>query len=339
MATAAARTLRVAHSGAPGVSIFLAMFLLGVAPQAHACPDIAGIPDYNCDGSLKITIMGDSIAYGFGDTQNKNRGGYALRLAKKIPAAQVTNLGKPGMRSFELMAHLKDIFKTKKFESRRTALLESDIVILDIGRNDRWLFGEPITTYKNLLVSAKRIRDEVKKVEGTSPLVVIAAMMLPNRGSQGPWVKALNSLIVAGSTTANPANLRFDLVSKRLLSYDQIHPTSAGYEALTRTLVAYLRSTLTKYMRVLRPDTDADGIPDIIETTRTGTDPSLYDTDGDGLSDGFEVYVNNTNPRVAEVVPTPTPTPTPVPTATETPTPTESATPTSSPDPTGTPES
>lgn len=90
---------------------------------------IAGIPDYNCDGSLRITIMGDSIAYGdYGDTQNKIKVDI-LRLAKKfLSLKKVANLGKPGMRSFELMSHLKDIFKTNKFESAATSC-SRDVVI------------------------------------------------------------------------------------------------------------------------------------------------------------------------------------------------------------------
>ena len=37
------------------------------------------------------------------------------------------------------------------------------------------------------------------------------------------------------------------------------------------------------------PDRDADGLADLVESVRLGTDPDLPDTDYDGLSDGFEV--------------------------------------------------
>ena len=38
-----------------------------------------------------------------------------------------------------------------------------------------------------------------------------------------------------------------------------------------------------------RIDTDKDGIPDIVEIKRYGTDPQKADTDGDGFSDAQEI--------------------------------------------------
>jgi lysophospholipase L1-like esterase len=66
-------------------------------------------------------------------------------------------------------------------------------------------------------------------------------LLLPNRGSQGPWVKELNEIILESHTTAHPADLRFDQVSKRLLSPDSIHPTSKGYAAISKVFISYLK--------------------------------------------------------------------------------------------------
>jgi lysophospholipase L1-like esterase len=68
--------------------------------------------------------------------------------------------------------------------------------------------------------------------------------MLPNRGSQGPWVKSLNDLLVGSDSLTAPADLRFDKVSKRLLLPDQLHPSPRGYSALSKTLVQYLQKVL-----------------------------------------------------------------------------------------------
>lgn len=227
--------------------------------SALACPEIGGIPDFNCDGDLVISVMGDSIPYGFGDTKNGNKGGYVLRASKKLPKATFVNLAKAGERTFELINLLNGAFNKGKNEAVRSALIESDIVILDVGRNDRWLFGEPPATYRNLKRAVSLIKHGVTDAGEVAPIIVTAVMMLPNRGSQGPWVKALNALILKGNSTANPADLRFDLVSKRLLSTDQIHPTVQGYDALAKTLVSYLSKNLPKKMRKLHP-------PDAAET-------------------------------------------------------------------------
>jgi len=131
-------------------------------------------------------------------------------------------------------------------------------------------------------------------------MVVIATIMLPNRGSQAPWVKEFNGIIIRNNKRTDPTDLRFDLVSKRLLSADQLHPTSQGYEALAKTFVNYLLKKLPGKMRALRPDTDNDGLPDIIETAKYNTLPDVADTDNDGKSDGDEVFVFRTDPLVAD---------------------------------------
>jgi len=276
--------------------IATALLLVISNSNAYACPEISGIPDFNCDGKLQVAVMGDSIAYGFGDTKNNNRGGYVLRAAKLLPELDFVNLAVLGLRTRELLLQIDNAFKNDKPESTKEALLDADIVILDVGRNDRWLFGTPEATYRNLKRATSNIKKYTDKIQGYSPLVVTAVMLLPNRGSQGPWMKALNSIILKSSSIKSPSDLRFDLVSKRLLNKDQLHPSPAGYSSLAKTLVTYLKKKLPARMRSLRPDTDQDGVPDILETNRFGTSPDLADTDGDLISDGDELFVNGTDP-------------------------------------------
>lgn len=269
--------------------------------RAQACPLVRTIPDFNCDGKLSIAVLGDSLAYGIGDSRYNNRGGYVIRTAKKLRFAQVTNLGVPGLHASQLLVTLRREFRHDQEGERIAALRNADIVILDVGRNDRWSFGAPVDTYRNLKLVRDVIKRNTVKLDGTSPLVVIAVMMLPNRGSQGPWMKELNGLILEGSTAENPSDLRFDLVSKRLLNSDQIHPTSPGYEELAKTLVAYITKKLPKRMRKLRPDRDSDGVYDIFETLKFLTDPSAADTDGDGKPDGQEIFSLKTDPLTPDL--------------------------------------
>ena len=49
-------------------------------------------------------------------------------------------------------------------------------------------------------------------------------------------------------------------------------------------------------------DSDGDGLPDIDERDKYGTNPNLADTDGDTFTDGFEV-ANGSDPKLATSVP------------------------------------
>jgi len=221
------------------------MILLGLHTDiaAAACPDVGRLADINCDGEVKIVVLGDSLVAGTGDTQNDGEGGYVLRAQESLPEAIFYNEGTPGLRTQTLLKRISKAFKSTSSELR-TELLSADLVILDLGRNDRWLFGLPKDTLRNLKKTRTTITSNVERLTGTKPLVVTAVLMLPNRGSQGPCVKELNALIAKSSSASAPADLRFDKVSKRLLSQDSIHPTSKGYAALSSVLVKYL---LKKY--------------------------------------------------------------------------------------------
>jgi lysophospholipase L1-like esterase len=233
--------------------IILALAIFTLLPGvALACPAVHGIPDYNCDGMLQITVIGDSLVYGIGDTKNKNKGGYVLRLQKALPEASVQNLGVPGLRTFELLELLNRAYTKNKAPKTKAVLNSSDVIIFDLGRNDIWIDTSPEASYKNLEKASSIIRKKVKQSSGTAPIIVTAVLMLPNRGSQSPWVQELNSLIEEGNTISTPADLRFNLVSKRLLSSDRIHPTSKGYDALAKTLLKYVTKTLPKKIRTIQ---------------------------------------------------------------------------------------
>ena len=269
-------------------------FLLS-ASVASACPTVGKLADFNCDGQARVVVVGDSLGFGFGDTKNGNRGGYVLRATRKLPGILITNLSVAGLRTRELLRNLDATFRQPDGSEEKEALREADVVVLDVGRNDRWLFGTPLAAYRNLKKAAALIRRKTAR-DGGSALVVQSVLMLPNRGAQGPWVKELNALILKGNTLASPADLRFDLVSKRLLSSDQIHPTSKGYDALSKVFVTYLTKSILAKVKRLRPDGDKDGVFDLFEPNRFGTDPNVNDSDGDGFSDGDELFILNSNP-------------------------------------------
>jgi len=274
------------------LTLAITMMSVLCAASASACPKIGKLPDFNCDGRINIVVLGDSLVFGFGDTTNGNTGGYVLRAQTRLPQATIQNFGVQGLKTRELITSLDRAFKGTGEGVLAEALVGADLVVVDLGRNDRWLFGLPSATFRNLERARTIITNRVIAQKGVAPLVVLAVLMYPNRGSQGPWVKELNALIFASNEAPQkPADLRFDLVSKRLLSSDQIHPTSKGYKAIAEVFVKYVVQRYSKYAQQLRVDADKDGLYDIFESSRFGTDPTNPDTDGDGILDGDDVQL------------------------------------------------
>ena len=270
----------------PLITLLVLTISVLLSAPALACPAIDQLPDFNCDGKIRIVVLGDSLVSGVGDTKNNNTGGYVLRTQNRFLNAQVDNFGVAGLNTVQLLLKIQRAFDGRGNVSLAAALVQADLVILDLGRNDRWFFGEPLQTSRRLKKSVDLIQRRVTTLAEYPPLIVTAVLMLPNRGSQGPWVKDLNQLILKSHSKEKPADLRFDLVSKRLLSDDQIHPTPAGYNALSIVLRDYLLKSFPKHATAMRIDQDDDLLYDIFERSKFGTDPQLRDTDGDGLIDG-----------------------------------------------------
>jgi len=226
-----------------GAAVVLAS-ILG-ATDVAACGAKYGLPDRDCDGAVTVVVIGDSLVKGIGDTKNSNSGGYIKRATKALPKIEFRSFGQPGLEARQLLKRVNETFASSKDSSLRAALDTADYVVLDLGRNDRWYFESPLKTGRHLKRIRLRIQNGVaQRTGGFSPLVITAVLMLPNRGAQGPWVKDLNLVIRKGDSLGAPADLRFDLVSKRLLGDDQIHPTSLGYAALAQTFIEYLTKVL-----------------------------------------------------------------------------------------------
>lgn len=267
----------------------LSLFALALSclfsSQAVACPSVAAIPDVNCDGNARVAVIGDSVVFGIGDTVNGGRGGYVRRIAKKFPGVWFDNLGRPGEETRRLITVIEDAFAGTGETDVANALTRADIVILDIGRNDWWKFGPPLATWRNLKRIRELIQLKVEAVTGHKPFVVTAQLMGANRTGQGAWVAELVKLIAANNKSSAPTDLRFYSVSKKLLG-DRVHPSSLGYDLLTKVLALYLRVTLPKHVALVMRDLDEDGLYDEFEAEKFGTDPKKADTDGDGIVDG-----------------------------------------------------
>jgi lysophospholipase L1-like esterase len=262
----------------------LTMFSV-VATECHACPSVANLPDVNCDGAARIAILGDSVVYGVGDTVNGGKGGYVLRAAKKFPDATFDNLGTPGEEARRVIGVIESSFDGTGDSTFATSLSKADIVILDIGRNDWWKFKPASATWRNLKRVREVIQREVNKVTRHKPLVVTAQIMGANRTGQGTWVTELNTLIAANSKPITPGDLKFNLVSKKLL-LDRVHPGPLGYDRIAKVLYDYLNVKVPKHVAIFREDADKDGLYDEFEAEKFGTSPVDPDSDDDGILDG-----------------------------------------------------
>lgn len=228
------------------------VLLVAFAADVAACPRVANLPDWNCDGAIKVVVVGDSFVAGVGDTAHNNRGGYVLRAQASLPNVTVQNFGVPGLDTVQLLLNLNKAFSGRSYKNLAVALDGADLVILDIGRNDFWSFGPPIQTFRRLKKAVSLIKTKVTSRVGEPPVVVTAVLMLPNRTAQGIWVKELDGYIEKSDSSEAPADLRFDAVQKRLTSSDQLHPTPVGYGVMAAILVRYINSVYPGHVHNLR---------------------------------------------------------------------------------------
>lgn len=255
-----------------GVALVVTMLAQGFLYSAMACPDIDGLVDVNCDGSLVILAFGDSITRGSGDSLGL---GYPGRLQPLLPHAHIFNYGIPGENSYTGNRRSTGVFAELSY---------ADYVIILEGINDYWFESRDARgTSNNLFAMLRRAR-----THGSA--VLLGTLTPAYRENQIGWVLAVNGII-------RPAtSVDFFSLGRGILSGDVLHPNGDGYQRMAE-LVA---TSLVAYNQNHRPaDTDLDGIYDFAEV-KYGTDPANADSDGDGLLDGFEVFTSRSNPLLVD---------------------------------------
>lgn len=280
------------------VSKFVACLVLASlwSASSKACPLVGTLIDYNCDGRHRISVTGDSIVFGTGDELNDDRGGYVLRLKRAFTSSQVFGFGYPGITTARLLSYYKRLLVKKPRSQQVTQLGTSDIVIIDVGRNDYFNRNSSTltaTTIKRLTIFLSK---ELEKRFGTSPLFVTTVLPLTRREIDLGFIQQVNMVLLKTRGRDLPAFLRFDTLDTALLSEDDLHPTSAGYDALASIASEYITGDAQVRSRISRRDADSDGIYDIVEKKKFKTSPRKPDTDGDGLLDGDEVFTHLTDP-------------------------------------------
>ena len=261
----------------------------------HACPEVQGLIDYNCDGKVKIVVTGDSEVRGVGDERNGGSGGYVLRLKRNFPGAIIKQVGKPGYTASRLLTHLKQEFLRGGRDAR--TLRQSDVIIIDIGRNGYFRDESPSLVARDIRRISDLLKSSVRKNK-VKAFVVTATMFPTPRAFQAPYVREINDNLLAMNSPAFPVLLRLNRLPTSIISSDGIHPNSRGYNRVGRKVRRFLSNKLKNTLLQSRPDTDGDDIYDPFEQRLFSTDPDNPDTDGDGLTDGEEVFLTKTDPTV-----------------------------------------
>ncbi|MBN8548977.1 MAG: SGNH/GDSL hydrolase family protein [Deltaproteobacteria bacterium] len=275
-------------------NLILSAFLLAPA-AAFSCPLIDGLVDSNCDGVLKIGFAGDSFVKGVGD-RSELGGGYVSRIAELYPNAVIVKYPQPGIASGILLSRL--IRKVPRMASGPADrdLHDTDVLIIDVGRNDYWEDRNPPNTVGNIRRIVKFLTAALANNGQTPPVIAVTMLAPTNRAFQAPFISAVDSLLVKQRSASLPAYVRADLLRNSLISRDGLHPNALGYADLAQIIKTYLETKGLSRARAICRDNDNDGIFDKFEASKFGTNPALADTDSDGYNDGDEVFTHDTDP-------------------------------------------
>ncbi|NLC65699.1 MAG: hypothetical protein GX752_02000 [Clostridium sp.] len=196
---------------------------------------------------FNILVIGDSIGFGIGDTNNRGIGLRYKELIKDNNSKKiiVTNISVPGHESKDLALLIKDKENISKISS-------ADLIIISIGGNDlnrteykdnsslELNYTKTLETYKNNLVSV------LNKIRSANLNAQIAMIGLYNPSMKENLIETRLILNWNYQTRLilNEYNKAFYIASyekfqnhlEEYLSEDMFHPSSKGYEVITKEL-------------------------------------------------------------------------------------------------------
>ncbi|WP_169891141.1 GDSL-type esterase/lipase family protein [Litchfieldia alkalitelluris] len=215
------------------------------------------IPSYFFPRDLNIVSIGDSLTEGVGDTTN--RGGYTsfleqqLLLEKGIKSVSIFNYGAQGHRTMDVLNRLSNSIPNESIHN-------SDAVIITIGGNDMMkvveenffnlsfdTFQKEQKTYQQRL---KLILDKIKNVNSDTHIYVVGLynpflligdvsnevnMVITN------WNETTRTLLMEyeGTTFVEIEDI-FLNNTEVLLSNDEFHPNTRGYELIAGRIAEYM---------------------------------------------------------------------------------------------------
>ncbi len=266
-------------------------------PMIYNSEGLLPLVDFDCNQEIRLLFGGDSITRGVGDIDiNDQNGGWPLDLELLLPHAQIVNLGVPGADSRRYNRDLRKNLKKGKIITT-TKASHDDLMVFMLGTNDYWNRNEySASTVPNYIIRIQKFLQKyyIENI-GPPPLMLVATLPPTKRSFQQPWINEVNKYLLARANKLN-VQIRFDKLSDKIISDDQLHPDKKGYRKMANLAFRTLHGRVQNQMIAQRQDKDSDGIYDLFETLRFGTDPQQVDSDGDGVSDGDEVFVNFSDP-------------------------------------------
>lgn len=180
-------------------------------------------------------------------------------------------------------------------------LIDSDVLIVDIGRNDFYEYNNPPLTVRNIKRIVKYLRTALATLgTGVAPVIAVSTLLPTKRLNQRFFITYTSDLLIEQKSSSFPVLVRLEQLKKKFVSSDGLHPTSAGYAKISAVIQRYLETKGTARALAARPDADTDGIYDAFEISTFGTNPSLTDSDLDNFSDGDEIFLYQTDPLDAQ---------------------------------------
>ena len=279
--------------------------LLSLPTKAFSCPTIDGLIDYNCDGQIRISVLGDSFVAGKGDTGKQAQKGYVTRVEAlpEFQNAKISAVGLSGYSSFEILIEVQRSLGLSNPNRLKKNISDTDLLIIDFGRNDFFVNITPAQTVKNLRSLVKVINQRLGHGARLAPLIAIAKLPSTSpisRPMQRKFISAVDSLLDRGSSAQLPVRVPFETLPASKLSSDGLHPNPAGHIALADIAANYILGEAQVESLEKRPDSDGDGVYDAAEATLFQTNITSADTDGDMLSDLSEIFTIKTNPLLAD---------------------------------------
>lgn len=209
--------------------------------------------------SIKIVIMGDSIAKGTGDEKGKGFSGYLPDYMKNQTPKEifVENIGTVGLKSAGLLEQLQN-------EKLDPLLSSSDIVLLSIGGNDiRSLQYMNDTTKEdkfkdtedNYLKNLKEILRIIRKNSANTYIIFVGLYNPYERSTSSNEDTKLTNTWNYDTQQIIEANAKmvfvptFDIFKfnlNRFIAPDGLHPNSLGYQAIADRISKSIEGIFSK---------------------------------------------------------------------------------------------
>lgn len=209
--------------------------------------------------SIKILIMGDSVAYGTGDEKGKGFSTYLVDCLKPQTTKKlsVDNIGINGLKIDGLREQLQD-------EKPKSLVAASDIVLISIGGND---LRELRRSRDNTALDQnefkaiedgylKNLKETLKTIKKSSPNSYIVFVGLYNPYEKtassyedtkymNTWNYDTQQLVEADAQGIFiPTYDLFKFNLNRFLAPDGLHPNSLGYQAVSNRIAESIESVL-----------------------------------------------------------------------------------------------